>query len=54
MHQGIRPPSSALPHDVSDNIIDMIKITWDKNRTKRKTAAECVVILENELLNMNN
>jgi hypothetical protein len=49
VHQGTRPPLTALPADTPESVINMITSCWDKNRSKRKTAAQCVSLLEGVL-----
>lgn len=46
VHQGTRPPLSAIPADTPPQVVELITSCWDKNRSKRKTAAQCVQVLE--------
>ena len=46
VHQGTRPPLSAIPADTPPQVVELITSCWDKNRGKRKTAAQCVQVLE--------
>lgn len=49
VHQGTRPPLTAIPADTPPQVVEMITSCWDKNRSKRKTAAQCVEVLEGVL-----
>jgi serine/threonine protein kinase len=46
VHQGMRPDLNLLPPDTPMVIQDMITACWDKNRAVRKSAIECLAILE--------
>ena len=46
VHKNHRPDLNKLPPETSKEVIDMIQSCWDGNREKRKTANECVIILE--------
>lgn len=52
VHQGHRPPVSELPTDTSPNILAMIESCWDKDRNARKTAVECVRLLQYEYVSL--
>jgi hypothetical protein len=45
VHGGSRPDLAELPADTPEEVRDMIAATWDSDRSKRKTAAECFAIL---------
>ena len=49
VHRGYRPPIEDLPTATPQNVTDMISSCWDKDRSKRKSAAECHVILSHSL-----
>jgi serine/threonine protein kinase len=49
VHQGTRPPLTLIPQDTPQSVVDMVINCWDKSRSQRKTAAQCVVILEGAL-----
>ncbi len=45
VHQGTRPPLHLLPTDTPVDVKSMIISCWDKDRSKRKLAVECMSIL---------
>ena len=45
----MRPPLSALPSDTPATVISMITSCWSKDRSLRKSAVECVSILQYNL-----
>ena len=45
VHQGIRPVLQLLPADTPAAVVNMISACWDKERSVRKLAVECVCTL---------
>ena len=50
VHKHVRPPLNLLPKDTPLAIVNMIDSCWKTNRNERKTAVECVSILQYEYL----
>ena len=50
VHRGNRPPLSDLPKDTPQVVINMIDSCWNRDRNLRRTAVECVSILQYEYL----
>ncbi len=46
VHSGSRPPLSLLPHTLPVPLKQMIQCCWDMQRANRKTACECLVLLQ--------
>ena len=46
VHQGQRPQLSLIPDDCPRKIVKMIEACWDSDRSKRKSAVECLSILQ--------
>jgi serine/threonine protein kinase len=49
VHQGARPDLNLLPTEIPPQIRDMISACWDRDRTVRKSAEECLNILKDFL-----
>jgi hypothetical protein len=49
VHQGYRPSLANIPPETPAGVIAMIECCWDKEREKRKSAVQCLSILEYHL-----
>ena len=49
VHRGERPPLDQIPADTPPELISMIECCWDEERSKRKSAVECLSILQYNL-----
>jgi serine/threonine protein kinase len=45
VHKGYRPPIDKLPPETPFDVIGMIELCWDKDRSQRLSAVECLAIL---------
>ena len=52
VHQGSRPPLEQLPKESPQELKDLLSACWDGDRKKRKTAIECLAILQSLYLKM--
>lgn len=52
VHQGSRPPLEQLPKESPQELRDLLAACWDGDRKKRKTAIECLAILQTLYLKM--
>jgi serine/threonine protein kinase len=53
IHNGTRPSLESLPQDTPAAVGEMMVACWDSDRTVRKTATECAVLLFNQSHTLN-
>jgi serine/threonine protein kinase len=46
VHRNVRPDIKKLPTDTPDKVVELILCCWSPERDKRKTADECLSVLE--------
>lgn len=45
VHKGVRPPIDLIPKDTPLDVIGMVELCWDKDRSQRLSSIECLAIL---------
>jgi len=45
VHKGVRPSIDLIPKDTPLDVVGMVELCWDKDRSQRLSAIECLAIL---------